>query len=107
MVHLTLGEWRVACARVTVPEGDLVLACGALATPTESPPQTIPGEGTMLTCTGGALTESPSVVGCHSDGMGCSHELGFIWGEPVLVRVGPVSGTWCERRRNWPSSGSM
>jgi hypothetical protein len=34
MVHLTLGEWRVACARVTVPEGDLVLACGALATPT-------------------------------------------------------------------------
>jgi hypothetical protein len=45
MVHLTLGEWRVACARVTVPEGDLVLACGALATPTESPPPDHSGRG--------------------------------------------------------------
>ena len=45
MVHLTLGEWRVACARVTVPEGDLVLACVALATPTESPPPDHSGRG--------------------------------------------------------------
>ena len=55
MVHLTLGSGGIACARVTLPEGILVLACGALATPTESPPQTIPGEGTMLTCTGKAI----------------------------------------------------
>jgi hypothetical protein len=89
MVHLTLGEWRVACARVTVPEGDLVLACGALATPTESPPQTIPGEGTMLTCTGGALTESPSVVGCHSDGMGCSPRTRVHLGRASAGACGP------------------